>query len=118
MNSFLISAGIGVAVVVIVGNMWVQLRLKNTVISRLRTALRKERQETRDILKLIEEPNLSSEQILFALSVLDSPKANGAAAEITKWKEIADTLYEAFKHSASATISIEGKAAIQKYEQA
>jgi DNA mismatch repair ATPase MutL len=117
MNSFLIGTGIGLAVIITVGNMWLQLRLKNNVIARLRSVLRKERRETQAITKLIDETTLSSEQILFALRVIDSPNSNGAHEEIAKWQQIADKLYEAFKDSAPATISIEGRAAIQAYEK-
>lgn len=116
MNSFLLGVGVGVALIVTVGNGVVQLRLKNRVISRLLVAIRKEKREGKSLNNLLMDSSLSSDQVLYALKVLDSPVSARFERELEFWRDCADRLYEAFKHSASAKISTEGAAAIALYE--
>lgn len=117
MNSFLIGVGIGAALIVTVGNAYVQLRLKNQVISRLLIAIRKEKREAKSLNNLLMDSSLSSDQVLYALTVLDNPATARVEKELVFWRDVADRLYEAFKHSASAKISTEGAAAIALYEE-
>lgn len=117
MNSFLTGVGVGVALIVTVGNLFVQFRLRNQVISRLIIAIRKEKREAKSLNNLLTDSTLSSDQVLYALTVLDSPATARVEKELAFWRDVADKLYEAFKHSASAKISTEGAAAISLYEK-
>lgn len=118
MNLFVIGVALGVLLVVLAGNIVLRIRQKDKMIRAYRSAIYKEKRNAIGMGNLLEGRNLTQEQLLVALDVLDTPSSNYAKDQIRLWRNIADTMYEVFRGTPEAKVSVEGAAAILSYESA